>query len=281
MPTLDAIRQYYVDTTRTYASYSQGTGGWHFGLWEPGITTAAEAIVASNTRMVAGLAIDETTHILDAGCGSGAFAIWAARTFGCRVTGLTIVPVHVALAKLLAASAGVGHLCDFQHMDMTALSFPPETFDVVTNQESWCHVDDKLRYLRDVHRVLRPGGSWRALEYVLPERPLTTRGERWHRQTCDGWHLCPLTRRSEGERIIGETGFHLEATEDLSALVLPHVEPYLKTDHRKMRAIRRQAFLHDLRLLGSLNGHYAGALAFMRALTAGEIGYVRYSASKP
>ena len=57
---------------------------------------------------------------------------------------------------------------------------PDASFDLVTNKETFCYVEDKLRYLRDVRRVLRPGGAWRTLDSALPERGLSPLGERRH-----------------------------------------------------------------------------------------------------
>src|SRR3954471_8495821 len=127
VPLIAEIHDYYVDATQMYSRYAAGTGGWHVGLWDTDVTTHGQSIVATNRRLLAGLAIDANTHILDAGCGSGSLAIWAARRFGCRVTGITIVPQHVAMAQLSAATAEVGHLCDFQFMDMSAMTVPDAT----------------------------------------------------------------------------------------------------------------------------------------------------------
>jgi SAM-dependent methyltransferase len=45
-----------------------------------------------------------------------------------------------------------------QHQDLTALSFPSDTFDVVATNEVLEHVPDLDRALSEIHRVLKPGG---------------------------------------------------------------------------------------------------------------------------
>src|SRR5262249_13820706 len=111
MSTIEDIREYYTTLTNAYSVYSARTEVWHVAHWESGITTQAEALLASNRRLLAGLPINAEMHLLDVGCGVGALAIWAARTFGCRVTGITVVPTHVAQARIWASLAGVRHLC--------------------------------------------------------------------------------------------------------------------------------------------------------------------------
>src|SRR3954471_23014214 len=281
VPSIAEIHDYYADMTGSYTQYSAGTGGWHVGLWEAGVTTHAQSILATNRRLLAGLAIDANTHILDAGCGSGALAIWAARTFGCRVTGITIVPVHVAMAQLSAARAGLGHLCDFQHMDMAAMTFPDATFDIVTNQETFCYVEDKLRYLRDVRRLLRPGGAWRTLDGALPERRLSSRGERRHRRMCEGYYMFPEPRVSEVEHWLDAAGFRRDPTEDLTPLTMPGMRRRLQRPPEAVRAAWRREQARDPRRSATLTAHLAADRAVARAMIDGDFAYVRYAAIKP
>jgi cyclopropane-fatty-acyl-phospholipid synthase len=51
-------------------------------------------------------------RLLEIGCGWGAFAIHAARTVGCHVTGLTLSPAQAELARQRVQEAGVGDLVD-------------------------------------------------------------------------------------------------------------------------------------------------------------------------
>jgi len=274
------IRDYYVDATEMYSRYSAGTGGWHVGLWDAGVTTHGQSIVATNRRLLAGLAIDANTHILDAGFGSGSLALWAARKFGCRVTGITVVAQHVALAQLSAAMTGVSHLCDFQHMDMSAMTFPDASFDLVTNQETFCYVEDKLRYLRDVRRVLRPGGAWRAVDCARSERTPSARAERRHRRTCDGWHTFPYARPSDVERLMDEAGLRREPTENLTPLTLPCVREWLQPGIAGSPAERRRERARDPRRHAAMTAHFDGSRACAHSLIDGDFVYVRFAATQ-
>jgi cyclopropane-fatty-acyl-phospholipid synthase len=96
-------------------------------------------------------------HVLEIGCGWGAFAIFAARTYGCRVTGITISPEQFALASDRVRAAGLQdridlRLCDyrdvrgrFDHL----LSF--EMLEAV-GREHW------RTFFEKCHEVLAPGG---------------------------------------------------------------------------------------------------------------------------
>ena len=185
------------------------------------------------------------------------------------------------MAQLSAAMAGVGHLCDFQHMDMAATSFPDARFDVVTNQETFCYVEDKLRYLRDVHRLLRPGGAWRALDAALPERRLSSRGERRHRRLCEGYCMFPEPRVSEVEQWLDDAGFRREPVEDLTPLTLPSMREWLRPGLDRWPAVGRRARARDPRQYAAMTGHLDASRACAHAMIDGDFVYVRYAATKP
>jgi cyclopropane-fatty-acyl-phospholipid synthase len=68
------------------------------------------------------LEIGPDDHVLEIGCGWGGFAVHAARSVGCRVTGITISEAQFALARRRVADAGLAHLvdirlCDYRDLD--------------------------------------------------------------------------------------------------------------------------------------------------------------------
>jgi SAM-dependent methyltransferase len=189
--------------------------------------------------------------------------------------------MHVAMAQFSAAMAGVGHLCDFQSMDMAAMTFPDATFDIVTNQETFCYVEDKLRYLRDVRRVLRPGGAWRTLDGAVPERPLSALGERRHRRMCEGYRMFPEPRVSEVEQWLDAAGFSRDPTEDLTPLTMPGMRGRLQPPREAVRAMWRRERERNPRWSATHRAHMAAGRACARALIDGDFAYVRYAATKP
>jgi 2-polyprenyl-3-methyl-5-hydroxy-6-metoxy-1,4-benzoquinol methylase len=94
-------------------------------------------------------------RVLDAGCGDGALAC-AAAARGADVTGIDPDPAMLVAARSRAAAAGVQG--NFLAGRVERLPFADASFDVVAAVAVLCFVPDAARAVREMARVLRPGG---------------------------------------------------------------------------------------------------------------------------
>lgn len=76
--------------------------------------------------------IGESDHVLEIGCGWGGFAEFAARTYGCKVTGITLSKAQADHARQRIRTAGLEHLVDIRIEDYRDLQ---GTFDAVVSIE--------------------------------------------------------------------------------------------------------------------------------------------------
>jgi ubiquinone/menaquinone biosynthesis C-methylase UbiE len=92
--------------------------------------------------------------LLDVGCGPGTITVdLAARVAPGRVVGIDASDDVIAQARQLEAD-GVA----FSTGDVYALDFPDESFDVVHAHQVLQHLAEPVAALREMRRVLRPGG---------------------------------------------------------------------------------------------------------------------------
>jgi ubiquinone/menaquinone biosynthesis C-methylase UbiE len=105
-------------------------------------------------------------RILDAGVGTGRnIAYYPADA---TMVGIDISPGMLSRADRRAKQTGrdVG----LHQMDVTRLAFPDRSFDAAVSSFLFCVLPNELQVpaLREIERVLKPGGILRLLEYVRP-----------------------------------------------------------------------------------------------------------------
>lgn len=94
-------------------------------------------------------------RVLDAGCGDGAL-VCASASRGADATGVDPDPAMLAAASSRATRAGVR--ATFLEGRVERLPFPDASFDVVASITVLCFVPDAALAVREMARVLRPGG---------------------------------------------------------------------------------------------------------------------------
>ena len=113
-------------------------------------------------RLTASLAVQPGDRVLDAACGTGDLALADLRAGASRVTGLDFSERMLARARAKAPAL------EWVQGDMLALPFEPESFDAATVGFGVRNVSDLPLGLRELRRVLRPGGRVAILEITQP-----------------------------------------------------------------------------------------------------------------
>ena len=103
--------------------------------------------------------LDAAKYVLDVGSGVGGTSRCLAKEFGCRVTGIDLTDEYCRAATMLTAKIGLTHLVDFRQGDATELPFDDQTFDIVWTEHVAMNIPDKTRLYKEMHRVLKPGGT--------------------------------------------------------------------------------------------------------------------------
>lgn len=121
-------------------------------LWHAQLATA-------QSRLMRSAALAPGDHVLDVACGTGlvSFAAAAAVGPGGRVVGVDISGEMVETARRRAKDRVVPH-ATFERMDAEKLELPDASFDAALCALGLMYVCDPAQALREMRRVLKPGG---------------------------------------------------------------------------------------------------------------------------
>ena len=116
--------------------------------------------------MGARLKLEQVKTVLDVGCGIGHWGQLLAPVLhpDTRMIGIDREESHLVRASKRATEQGLSHRYSYQPGDATSLPFPDGTFDMVTCQTVLIHLKDPKLGLREMLRVLKPGGILLAVE---------------------------------------------------------------------------------------------------------------------
>ena len=117
-------------------------------------------------RALALLNLAPGERVLEVGCGTGVFlpALAAAVGPDGQVVGLDHNPGFLEEARQRAITAGVSTLVTLEVADAMRLPFPDASFDAAHVERVLMHLADPDAALREMRRVLRPGGRLVAAE---------------------------------------------------------------------------------------------------------------------
>jgi len=115
-------------------------------------------------------AIRPEDKVLDVGCGVGSTGIEMAKRFGCEVRLLDHSELMVDESRRNVEAAGVADKVTIDLGDILKLPYDDETFDVVVIEAVTMFVD-RYMAVRELKRVLKPGGRLLDQEFVWRNRP--------------------------------------------------------------------------------------------------------------
>lgn len=135
------------------------------------LTSTVHAKGASLARLVELVGPRKEWSALDVATGAGhTAAVFAPHV--ARIVASDLTPEMLEQAKKLAGEKGLSNM-ETAIADAEALPFPDMSFDLVTCRIAPHHFPSIEKFLAEVHRVLKPGGTFALVDNVSPDAETT------------------------------------------------------------------------------------------------------------
>lgn len=198
----------------------------HFGFYPDGTAKTLnhhDSLIETVRQAAMRLRTQPGQKILDAGCGVGGAAVFVSKVYDVQVHGITNLKLHVNKATEYARQfenlqAGT---VDFLLRDYTDTGFQPDSYDGVYAIESVCYAFDKLAFLKEMYRLLRPGGRLVVLDAFRTKRDISSGDERLMQSWMSGWGATDIDTVAEFGEKARMSGFTEVQFEDLQANFYP------------------------------------------------------------
>jgi ubiquinone/menaquinone biosynthesis C-methylase UbiE len=162
IPQFDPVK--YKNTTRD--QWQAAAEAWY--RWSP---TLNQWLGKATDKMLEMAGISSGHRVLDIAAGAGEQSITTAKKVGTSgyVLATDISSNILEYAKQMAQQAGLNNI-ETKVMDGENLAVEEETFDAVISRVGLIYFPDQQKALKEMLRVLKPGGKVAAIVYSTPEK---------------------------------------------------------------------------------------------------------------
>lgn len=131
-------------------------------------------------KVVAIIGKNNPKQILDIATGTGDLAIMMAKLKPVRIIGLDISPGMLDVGKQKVVKANLSDMIEMIVGDSENMPFDDNTFDAITVSFGVRNFANLDKGLKEIKRVLKPGGTFVVLETSVPTKFLYKQGYRFH-----------------------------------------------------------------------------------------------------
>jgi SAM-dependent methyltransferase len=231
--TTGSFQRYYEEAGPDYAAWSHRFN-MHFGFFRWGMNPCKREpmLEQMNLEVFDRLHLNDAstahfpTRILDMGCGLGTtLRSFARRLRWADLNGITLVPWQLEQGHLLNQSCPEAKSITLTLGNYEHTTHPSASCDAVYAIESSCyaHGANKSAFLKEAHRLLRPGGRIAVADGFLGRGKLRGPQKHIYRKLCDCWVIDTFAEVEQFRRELERLGFRDIVLEQVQSRVTPSV----------------------------------------------------------
>jgi ubiquinone/menaquinone biosynthesis C-methylase UbiE len=193
--------------------------------------------------------VGEGSTLADIGCGRAGPGLWVAMATGARLVGIDIAENALAAARMRAAAMKLGERAEFRQGSFDETGLAEGAVDAVMSVDALLFAVDKSIAVREMRRIIRPGGrlvftSWDYHSQPLGRPPQVDD----HRPLLSsaGFEVLAYEETIDWRRrIVDTTAGRVESVEELAAEIgetVENLQTQLEDMQRTIDAMHRRIF---------------------------------------
>lgn len=178
--------------------------------------------------------------VLEIGCGNGVQAKYILSEYSpASMTAIDLNPTNIEIARTEAEKRGIKNI-KFQIDDAQKLTtIDNKSVDYIISIESAFHYPDKASFLREIFRVLKPGGAFLIADILTVPRKNTALRKFWKKKM----HFHHWSRHTYENELL-KARLHIKSLSDITNKVTQGFENY----RYWLKSMKKKNFLEDLSL---------------------------------
>lgn len=109
--------------------------------------------------VVANSQVKKKERVLDMGCGTGLLSLKFLKKADCKITGIDMADEMLSIFRKKLKAKRAENKVKTKRMNVESLDFPDNSFDLAVSSVTLHHIKDKLKTLKKIYKVIRPGGK--------------------------------------------------------------------------------------------------------------------------
>jgi 2-polyprenyl-3-methyl-5-hydroxy-6-metoxy-1,4-benzoquinol methylase len=168
------VEELYNHGIQKLADHDYHGGYLNFGYWidkKADYLAAAKALVF---KMACSANLTKDSYLLDVACGLGVQDFDLHTMVGCKIDAMDLSHKHIEIAKNKLKSQDAAKQQDIKFLNCSATDMKDVTDNTYTHVmciEGGPHMNTRVKFLEEAHRVLKPGGTLCIADILLNREP--------------------------------------------------------------------------------------------------------------
>lgn len=239
------IRAHYDLSNQFFSLFLDPSMTYSSGIFETPLSTLEDAQRAKLDRIIGLAQISAEDHVLEIGCGWGSFAIRAAQTRGCRVTGITLSPAQLEEAQRRVREAGLQDRIELKLIDYRKMTGKFDKIVSIEMLEALGH-ENFGTYFAAIDRLLNKNGIVVLQGITMPDHRFAayTQGVDWiQKHIFPGGEIASISALSSA--MASSSQLTIEKIDSFPTHYAQTLREWRKRFHQRLDDIRKLGFGED------------------------------------